>query len=83
MSNRRRPFHLLWAAAFAAFLGVISFIGVASKPRFETFHVLDVIRLMIAGASIPVSIMMLMGFFNFGPRSEDKRAGEKRGEESN
>jgi hypothetical protein len=83
MSNRPRPFQFLWAAAFTAFMGVVAFIGVASKPRFETFHVLDVIRLMTAGAAVAVTIMMLIWFFNFGPRSEDKRAGEKSGEESN
>jgi hypothetical protein len=80
MSRRRRPFERLWGAAFAAFLGLNAFIGVAS--RFETIHTLDVLRLMIAGAAIPVTIMMLIQFFNPGLRSEDNRAGEKRGEES-
>ena len=82
MSNRRKPFHFLWAALFTAFMGLVAFSGVASKPRFETFHTLDVIRLMTAGAAIPVTLMLIL-FFIRGPRSEDKRAGEKSGEESN
>jgi hypothetical protein len=83
MSNRRRPFPHLAAAAFTAFFGVIAFSGVASNPRFETIHVLDAIRLMTAGAAIAVTLMMLIEFFNRGPLSEDKKAGEKSGEESN
>jgi hypothetical protein len=81
MSNRRRSFHLLWAALFAAFLGGNAFFRAYSKPRFETFHVLDVLQLMIAGAAIPVTIFLLIQFFGCGPLSEDKRAGEKSGEE--
>jgi len=81
MSDRRRPFQRYWAAAFAAFFGLLAFSGVASNPRFETIHVLDVIRLMTAGASIAVVLMIL--FFRPGSRSEDNRAGEKSGEGSN
>ena len=83
MSIRRKPSQLLWAAAFTAFWGVIAFSSVYSNPRFETIHVLDVIRLMTAGAGFAVAIFMLMLFFFRGPFSEDKRAGEKSGEESN
>ena len=84
MSNRRRSFHLLWMAAFAAFWGAFAFFGVSSNPRFETIHVLDVIRLMTAGAGFAVALMtLLMVFFRRGSLSEDKRAGEKSGVESN
>jgi hypothetical protein len=82
MSKRRRPSHCLWGAAFAAFLGLNAFFGVASNHRFETIHTLDVMRLMIAGAAVPVTIMLLIQFFIGGPRSEDNRAGEKLREES-
>ena len=84
MSNRRRPFPFLWAAPLTAFFGVIAFISVSSNPRFETIHALDVIRLMTAGAGFAVALFMLILFFIRGPRfSEDNRAGEKSGEESN
>ena len=83
MSNRRRRFERLWGAAFTAFMGLLAFSGVASNPRFETIHRLDVIRLMTAGAAVAVTIMLLIKFFNGGPHSENNRAGEKRGEESN
>ena len=76
MSNRRRSSKRVWGAAFSAFLGLNAFIGVASKPRFETIHTLDVLRLMIAGAAIPVTIMMLIQFFIRGPHLEGNRAGE-------
>lgn len=82
MGNRRRPNQLLGSAAFTAFMGLIAFSGVASNPRFETIHTLDVIRLLTAGAAIAVTIMLLVKFFIRGPRSADERAGEKRGEES-
>lgn len=77
---RHRPNRFLWMAGMAAFWGVLSFYNVASNSRFETIHVLDVIRLMTAGAALAVTIAGLVMFFVF--RSEDKRAGEKRGEES-
>ena len=77
MSNRRRSFLLLWMAPFTGFMGVLAFYSVASNPRFETFHALDVIRLMTAGAGFAVALIMLILFFIPGPRSEDKRAREK------
>ena len=83
MSNRHRSFVRLWMAAFTAFMGLLALFSVSNSPRFETFHVLDVIRLMTAGAGFAVALMMLILFFNLGPRLEDKRAGEKSGEESN
>jgi hypothetical protein len=61
---------------------VNAFFGVSSKPRFEAFHVLDVMRLMLAGAAVAVTIFLLIQFFVRGPLSEDKRAGEKSGEKS-
>jgi hypothetical protein len=81
MRNRRRT--TLWCALFIAFFGVIALSSVYSNPRSETIHVLDVIRLMTAGASVALTIFFLVHFFGYGPLSEDKRAGEKSGEESN
>ena len=69
-------------AAMAAFFGVNSFYRVSANPRFETFHTLDVIGLMTAGAGVAVTIMLIV-FFIRGPLAEDNRAGEKRGKESN
>jgi len=80
MRDRRR---FLWIAANGAFWGVLAFFRVSTKPRFETIHVLDVIGLMTAGAGLAVTIMMLIRFFTSGTRTEDDRAGEKSGEESN
>jgi multisubunit Na+/H+ antiporter MnhB subunit len=65
-------------AIITACLGLFAFSSVASKPRFETYHTLDVIRLMIAGAGFAVALVLLIQFFNFpGPRSETKKEKEQ------
>ena len=62
-------------AIFAACTGLMAFSRVASNPRFETIHTLDVIGLMTAGAGVAVALVLLMQFFFLpGPRSEDSRA---------
>ncbi len=74
MSNRRNPIKRLGAIALITFFGVTAFSGVAGNPRFETYHMLDVIRLMTAGAAIAVTIMLLIQFFNHPcPLSKDKK----------
>lgn len=79
ISDRR---FFLWPASFAAFYGVSAFFRVSSKPRFETYHTLDVIGLMTAGAGFAVALMMLVRFFTHSPRAEGDSAGEKGGAES-
>lgn len=77
MSNRRRPFQFLALAVFTASMGVIAFSGVASNPRFEKMHILDVIRLMAAGANFALTIVLLtMFFFRRSIRSEDTGTGK-------
>ena len=77
MSNRRRSFQLLWMAPFTASMGMIAFSGVASNPRFETIHTLDVIGLMTAGAGVAVALVLLIQFFCLpGPRSESNGTGQ-------
>jgi len=49
-------------ASFAAFWGLIAFSGVAGNPRFQTYHTLDVIRLMTAGAGFAVCLFALIMF---------------------
>jgi len=80
MRDRQR---FLWLAANGAFWGVLAFFRVSTKPRFETIHVLDVSGLMTAGAGLAGAVAGLILFFIRGPRTEDNRAGEKSGEESN
>ena len=65
-------------AVFAACMGLVAFSSVAGNPRFETYHTLDVIRLMTAGAGFAVALVLLIQFFKFpGPRSESKREKEQ------
>ena len=82
MRDRRRS-TFLWRALVIAIFGVIALSSVHSNPRSGTIHVLDVIRLMTAGAAVPLTLLFLLHFYGLGPFSEDKRAGEKSGEESN
>ena len=72
--DRRR---YLWMASFTAFYGVIAFLGVCTKPRFATMHVLDVIRLMTAGAGFALTVMALIMFFNRERPAEDRSTGER------
>ena len=83
MSNQRKPFQLLWGAGMTAFFGAIAFFSVSSNPRFETIHVLDVIRLMTSGAGFALALFMLVLFFGGGPGLGVNRAGGKSSEESN
>ena len=64
--QRRVRRNQLGMAVFAVFIGLFSFFGVAGKPRFETFHTLDVMRLIIAGAGFGVALVLLIQFFKFG-----------------
>ena len=65
-------------AVFAACTGLMSFFRVAGNPRFETYHTLDVIRLMTAGAGLAVGLVLLIQFFAIpGPRSEHKKENEQ------
>jgi hypothetical protein len=66
-------------AILTASMGLFSFSSVAGNPRFETYHTLDVIRLMTAGAGFGVAFVLLMQFFNIpGPRSENRKEKEQR-----
>jgi hypothetical protein len=61
-------------ALFAAFIGLTSLFSVAGKARFETYHTLDVIRLMTAGAGFGVALVLLAQFFKSpNPGSDDKK----------
>lgn len=69
--QHQRRMRRIPGAIFAACMGLVSFFNVAGNARFESYHTLDVIRLMIAGAAIPVTIMLLINIFNvFGPTSK-------------
>lgn len=65
MTNRRK----VGASFFVLiFMGLIAFYTIASKPRFETFHTVDVLQLIAAGMCFGVALVALVNFFR-GPRS--------------
>jgi hypothetical protein len=59
-------------AVFVLCLGLVNLFGVAGKPRFETYHTLDVIRLVLAGAGFGVALVLLIQFFKFGMWKEQR-----------
>ena len=69
---RQRRRNRLGGAVMAAVFGSIAFSSVASKSRFETFHTLDVIRLMTAGAGFAVALTLLIDFSFPGPLSANE-----------
>jgi len=50
-------------AVFSACIGLVMFSSVAGNPRFETYHRLDVVRLIIAGAGFGVALVLLIKSF--------------------
>lgn len=83
MSNRRRRYERLWGAGFTACIGLSSFFSAFGSPGFETIRGLDVMRLMLAGAGVAVTIMLLIMFIKGEPMSEDNEVGAKPVERSN
>ncbi len=74
--QRRRRMRRVQAAmaVFVACIGVTSFSRVAGNPRFETYHTLDVIGLVTAGAGFGVALVLLAQFFFVpDPPSGDKK----------
>ena len=58
---------------FVLCMGLFVFSNVAGQPRFETYHRLDVTRLIIAGAAFGVGLVLLIQFFkSSGSGSEGK-----------
>ena len=58
-------------AVFAMGMGLVTFSRVAGNPRYETYHTLDVIRLMTAGAGFGVALVLLIQFFK-SPRTRSE-----------
>ena len=65
MMNRRQ---LISAVLVLVSVGLIGLYNVASKPRFETFHAVDVVQLIATGMCFGAALGMLVLFFR-GRRS--------------
>ena len=60
MKNRRK----VVAGIFAPLLvGLVGLSNVASKPRFETFHAVDVVQLIASGMCFGAALAVLVMFF--------------------
>ena len=60
MRNRRQ---LVSGVLVLVSVGLIGFYNVASKPRFETFHAVDVVQLIATGMCFGAALGMLVMFF--------------------
>jgi hypothetical protein len=69
MVDRRKFFPGIFIPVFVLFMGIIVIINFASKPGFETFRAVDVIRLIAAGMCFGAGLAALVMFLFFGNRS--------------
>lgn len=63
--ERRMRRAQLGMALLGICIGLTSFLRVAGKPRFETYHTMDVIGLMTAGAGFAAALVGVIQFFAF------------------
>lgn len=57
-NRRRRPFVIF--IFIALFFGLVGFFRVMQSPRFESYRTVDVIQLVVSGASFGVALFGLM-----------------------
>jgi hypothetical protein len=62
MPNERKRSPRPFVALFIGFMGFAALSNVASKPRFQTFHAVDVVGLLAAGTCFGVAICVLVTF---------------------
>ena len=60
MANRRKVVPGIFVPMF---MGLIALYSVASKPRFETFHAVDVVLLIASGMCFGAALVALVMFF--------------------
>ena len=65
MRNRRQ---VVSSVVAPVFIGLVGLYNVASKPRFEAFHTVDVIQLIATGMCFGAALGVLVSFF-LGRRS--------------
>ncbi len=47
--------------AIVLIIGLIGFMNVARNPRFETFHTVDILQLIVSGMCFGVALMVILG----------------------
>ena len=60
MSNRLKPY---FVPLFQAFFGLFALLNVASRPRFETFRMVDVVTLIGVGMCFGAALVSLVMLF--------------------
>ena len=63
MTNHPKGVPGVFVPLFVAFMGVAALSNIATRPRFETFHAVDVVGLIGAGMCFGAAIVSLVMFF--------------------
>jgi hypothetical protein len=69
MTNRRKVAPGFLVPLFLVFMGIIALYNAASRPSFETFRAIDVVRLIAVGMCFGAALAALILFFR-GHRSD-------------
>jgi hypothetical protein len=69
MPNQRKRSPRPFVALFIGFMGFTALSNVASKPRFQTFHAVDVVGLIAAGMCFGVAVVVLVTFLRGSRRN--------------
>jgi hypothetical protein len=66
MSNRYR--HIATGVFVPLFIGLVGFRDLTQRPRFASFHTVDVVQLLACGMCLGIALTGLIEFLR-GPRS--------------
>jgi hypothetical protein len=68
MPNRRKVAPGIFIPVFLMFMGIVALSNAASKPSFDAFRAIDVVRLVAVGMCFGAALVTLIMFLR-GPRS--------------
>lgn len=75
MTNRKRP--PVVALIAAVLIGLLGLIRVMEKPRFKSYHKVDVVQLVVSGAMFGAALTGLVVRFRWRP-TDTREQGQHR-----
>lgn len=63
ITNRQKMARGIFVPIFLFFMGIMAFTNAASRPSFETFKAIDIVRLIAVGMCFGAAIVALFVFF--------------------
>lgn len=63
MTNQRKAAPRIFVPIFLVFMGIVAFSNAASKPSFDSFRAIDVVRLIAVGVCFGAALVSLIVFF--------------------